>query len=542
MKARGRNRLIVSTLAAVASICMIPFAGNGGAHAASQTVYTLGEYFLPAQMSNMNPFLQTGNWTPLFQYIYNQMFYFNPVTGKLQPELAIQGHWSDHYKIYNVTLNAKAKWQNGTPVTAADVIYTYNAMKNPALDPYGLWNYLQSVSGHGNMVTFRTKAPFPSLPNYLSTVYIVPAAIWEKAGNPATNLNLHPVGSGPFTFVAYHSGTNIVLQKNPDSFMGVPKIDLLNILMYSNAQSVTLALQRGDIETTEGTIAMPSLPQLMATKTNLLQKYPGLGNFAVFMNTKASGLNNVDVRLAIAAAVNHQALITQGELGGVFHGNPGWLPPIFKSDLNQAVMNNPQYGFSLARADAWLKKAGYTKGGNGIFEKAGKPLSFTYYEAAGAPAQDKEAQMIQGWLKQAGFEITAKFATWPELTQIASSGNFDLVQMGITVPPDPVAALSSVFSSSATAPIGQTTPGLNYTRFTNPRLDQILKQAAQTFNPATEASMLKEAQSIIAANAPFAIMYNVGGHVVYRTDTFAGYNTNVPVSSVWSLIDVHPRA
>lgn len=541
MKSRNRKGLIVA-LAVATSIFAVPFTGSVRAHAATQSVYTLGEYFLPAQMSNMNPFLQTGNWAPLFQYIYNQLFYFNPVSGKLQPELATRGQWSDNYKVYNVTLSAKAKWQNGAPLTAADVVYTYNVLKNPALDPYGLWNYLQSVTGHGNVVTFKTKAPFPGLPNYLSTVYIVPSAIWKKAGNPATNLNLHPIGTGPFAFVAYHAGTNIVLQKNLHSFMGVPKIDLLNIMMYSNAQSVTLALQRGDIQTTEGTIAMPSLPQLLAAKTNLLQKFPGLGNFAVFMNTKAPNLDKVDVRLAIAAAINHQALITKGELGGVFAGNPGWMPPTFKSDLNTGVMNSPQYGFSITRARSLLKKAGYSLGSNGIFEKAGKPLSFTYYEAAGAPAQDKEASMIQGWLKQAGIATTAKFATWPELTQIASSGNFDLVQMGITVPPDPLAAMASVFSAKATAPVGKTTPGLNYTRFTNPQLDRLLQQAAQTFNPQVEAGLLQKAQAIVAANAPFAIMYNIGGHVVYRTDSFIGYNTKYPVFSVWSLIGVHPKS
>lgn len=542
MKTKFKTRMLVPALAIAVSMCGLSLTAGGVAQAASQSVYTLGEYILPAQMSNMNPFLQTGNWTPLFQYIYNQLFYFNPVSGKLQSELALRGQWSDHDQIYNVTLNPHAKWQNGTAVTAADVVYTYNVLKNPTLDPYGLWNYLKSVSGHGDVVTFTTKAPFPSLPNYLSTVYIVPAAIWERAGNPATNLNMHPIGTGPFEYVAYHTGTNIVLQKNPNSFMGDPKIDLLDILMYSNAQTVTLALQRGDIKTTEGTIAMPSLPQLMDIKTNKLQKYPGLGNFAVFMNTKAPNLSNLNVRLAIAASINQRALITQGELGGVFNGNPGWLPSTFKGDVNSEVMNSPLYGYSIARARSLLLKAGYRMSSNGIFEKNGKLLNFTYYEAAGAPAQDKEASMIQGWLKEVGIETTAKFATWPELTEIASSGQFDLVQMGITVPPDPLAAISSVFSSAATAPIGQSTPGLNYTRFTNARLDQLLSQASRTFDPSVESSLLKEAQSIIAANAPFAIMYNTGGHVVYRTNSFAGYNTNYPVSSVWSLMDVYPKA
>lgn len=540
-KATGMRMAAVATKIGLATMALgIPLAAMPSAFASSQVVYNLGDYVLPAQMSNMNPFLSTGNWTPLFQYMYNQLFYFNPVKGTLQPELATKGKWGKGYTEYTVTLNAKAKWQNGSPVTAKDVIYTYNVLKNPALDPYGLWTYLKSVTGHGDTVTFTTKTPFPSLPNYLSTVYIVPQAIWSKAGNPANNLNLHPIGSGPFEFSAYHTGTNIVLTKNADSFLGVPKIDVLNINMYSNAQSVTLALQKGDIETTEGTIAMPSLPQLMATKTNKLQKYPGLENFGVFMNTKAPGLDNVDVRLAIASAINHAALINQGELGGVFRANAGWLMPTFKADVDNGIYKSAKYRFNINRAKSLLLKAGYRMSSNGIFEKNGKPLSLTYYEASGAPAQDKEASMIQGWLQKAGIQITPKFATWPELTQLASSGNFDLIQMGVTAPPDPVAAMASVFSSSATAPIGQTTPGLNYTRFSNTKLDSILAQAAKSFNPKVTARLLQEAQQIVAQNAPVAVMYNVGGHIVYRTHQFTGYNTNYPVNSVFSLMDVHP--
>ncbi len=538
-----RSSLVRIGLAfAVAGAGSAALPGFSSALAARPATYTIGEYILPAQMSNINPFLTTGNWSPLFQYLFNPLFYFNSVNGKIYPQLAATyGSWSNGQKTYTVHLNPKARWSNGLPLTAADVVYSYEILKNPALDPYDLWSHLASVSGHGHTVVFRLKSAFPELINYLTTVYIVPKAQWSKAGNPAQNLNLHPIGTGPFELYAYHAGSNIVLKPNPHSLLGRPHIGYLNIEMYANAETVTLALKKGQIKTTEGTIAMPSLPSLLKTKTNRLQKYPGLGNFGVFMNTKLPGLDNVYVRRAIQSAIHHQALITQGELGGVFRANQGWMPPVFHAYVNRTVFQSPLYRFNLARARQDLRRAGYRLGARGIMEKHGKPLAFTYYEAAGAPAQEKEASMIQGWLKQVGIATTPRLVTWPELTSLASTGRYQLLQDGFGVPPDPVAAMSSMFAGSATAPIGKATPGLNYTRFNDPRLNRLLAEAAAATAVSRRIQLLDQAQRIIAQAAPVALMYNLGAHIVYRSRSFTGYLTTFPVTSAYSMISIRPR-
>lgn len=532
----------VGAAAALSAGLAVSLVAPGIVNAASPVTYTLGDYILPAEMTNINPFLTTGNYSPLFQYLFNPLFYFDPITGKIVPELAsTHGTWNAARTAYTIHLVPGAKWSNGTAITANDVIYSYDVLKNPAVDPYSLWSHLSAVTGSGDTVVFHLKNSFPDLINYLTTVYIVPKAQWSTAGNPATNLNLHPIGSGPFTLYAYHSGSNIVLKANPHSVLGVPHITYLNIEMYANAETVTLALERGQINTTEGTIAMPSLPTLLRTKTNHLQKFSGLSNFGVFMNTKVSGLNNVYVRRAIQSAIDQPALITQGELGGVFKANPGWLPTTFHPYVNHPVYSDPAYQFNLARARADLRKAGYVQGKNGVMEHDGHPLSFTYYEASGAPAQEKEASMIQGWLKQAGIATTPRLVTWPELVSLASSGSYDLLQDGFTMPPDPVEAMSAMFAGSETAPIGHATPGLNYTRLNDPQLNTILANAATTTSTRQRVHLLEQAQSIVANQAPVAIMYNLGAHVVYSTAHFTGYSSTFPIDSAFSMISLRAK-
>ncbi len=544
---RGHRRLRheiatgVAVLALAVAGCTSPNSSGAGSTAPkSGAVYTMGDYIIPAQMANMNPLLLTGNWVNLFRYMYDSLYYFNPVSGKLEPDLATgTGTWSSDHLTYTIKLNSKATWQDGKPVTAADVTYTYNLLKQyPQADQYGLWQYLSGVSGSGDTVEFTTTKPFPGLPDLLSEVYVLPQHIWASAGNPIDNQNMKPVGSGAFTFDSYQSGVAINLKANPNYFLGKPSIGKLVIEMYSSANAVTLALEKGTINTTTGTIAMPSLPLLLKTTTNKLQKYPGLQTFGVILNTKQPPLDDVNVRQAIQRAINQQALIDQGELGGVFNANAGWLSPVFPADLNSAVYKNAAYGYDVTAAKQLLQKAGYTFDGQGMAAKNGQKLSLTYYEASGAPAQEKEASMIQDSLKSVGITVTPKLATWPELTKILAAGDFQLVQDGITSPPAPVLSMSSVFESRNTAPIGQNTPGLNYMRYENPQLDTILDEASQTFDASKEATMLKQAQKIIADDAPIAVMYNVGGHIVYRTDHFTGYDTNYPAWSPFGLLHV----
>lgn len=539
------NRGVRGLIAVAVSAALVAGAVSCKPHpytsSAQKGTYLMGEVITPSQMANVNPFQLTGNWAPLLRYVYDSLFYFNQVSGKLTADLATTGNWSADYLHYRVGL-AHATWQDGKPVTAADVVYTLGVLKKyPQADRYGLWQHLSSVSADGDAVTFTMKAPFEGLPYLLSQIYIVPQHIWQKQQNPLTDVNMHPVGSGPYRYRSYQNGVAINLDRNPRYFAGAPKIRHLVISVYSNSTSLTLALQKGSVNTTTGTIAMPSLPILLKTKTNRLQKFGGLSVYSVLENNAKPGLNNVLVRRAIQRAINQKALIEQGELNGVVRQNPGWLPSIFTGYVNDSVYDNPKYSYNPAAAKALLKQAGYHINGSGVAEKNGTTLSYDYYEPSGAPAQEKEASMIRGWLKDIGIKTRAKLVTGPEMAKIAADGSYDLMQYGTAVPPDPVQSLAAPFDSRNTAPVGKTAPGLNYTRFRDPRLDAILRRAATTLDTGKLRQLLDRAQQIIADAAPVAVMYNVGGHLLYRTDLYTGYDTKYPIYAPPSLDEVHSR-
>lgn len=505
-------------------------------------VLKIGSQVIDTQMANLSPFATSGTFVEMFQLIYERLLYFNEVKGELQPALADSYEWNEGKTELVLKLNEKAKWQDGEAFTANDVLYTYQFLKdNPIFDKYGLWNRLDEVKAEGSTVTFVAKEAFVSLPEYLSQVYIVPKHIWEGE-DAASFTNQKPIGTGPFIFDQYTTGTAITFQPNKEYWKGAPKVDQAMILMYNTAPNATLALLKGEIDCTTGTISMSSIPEFMSKPNAKLQTYPGLGNFNVMMNHDNELLADKTVRKAMAMAVNQSELITKGEYNGVLPTYISWLPDLFGDYVNKDAATSLEY--NLEEAKKLLEDAGYTKGKDGVYEKDGKRLSFTYHNASGAPAQQMEAGMIQQWLLNLGIEIIPKLATWPELTQLEQTGDYDLIQNSIAFPPDPYAALNTSFHSSMTAPIGEVTPGTNYFRYRNDQIDKLLDQAATETDEGKLKELYGTVQEILADDYVFLPMYNGSGHIPYYdgTNLIGWTDSEAPIFSTDNLINIRPAS
>jgi len=499
----------------------------------------IGEYILDTQLAAKNPFLPRNTAQNLLNLMYERLVYFNPISGELEPELATGYEWNADFTQLTFTMNPDAKWHDGQPVTAEDVVFTYEAMKSQEiLDRYNMWSRIESVKAEGGKVVFTLSQPYVSLPFYASEIYIVPKHIWEGSSDISQELNEVPVGSGPFIWKSYSTGTDVQLDANKDYWRGAPKVDGMVVNLYNTAPNTTLALLKGDIAATMGTIAMSSIPELMTKPNAKMQVYAGLTNFVVAVNHENELLSDPVVRKAMAMAVNQTDLITKGEYNGVFPTSPGWLPDVFGDLQNTEAKESLTY--DPAEAMELLESAGYTKGNDGIYQKDGKRLSFTYHNASGAPAQQMEAGMIQQWLLNIGVEILPRLATWPELTQLLQTGQYDLLQNGIAFPPDPYAALNTSFHSSMTAPIGTATAGTNYFRYRNSEVDALLDQVSAETDAAKQKEIYTKLQSIIAEDAVFLPMYNVGGHNPYYDGTkYSGWVEDAPIFSTRGVIEIY---
>ena len=145
---------------------------------------------------------------------------------KASPWLATSWAWSNGNKTLTFTIRKGVKFSDGTPMTAADVAYTFNLIKKvSALDVNSVWSVLSSVTQSGDNVVMTFKAPSVPYFYYIADqIPIVPEHVWSKISNPVTYADSDPIGTGAYT-VKPCTPQNITYVANPDYWQpGEPKI------------------------------------------------------------------------------------------------------------------------------------------------------------------------------------------------------------------------------------------------------------------------------------------------------------------------------
>jgi peptide/nickel transport system substrate-binding protein len=248
--------------------------GSGGSSGSGGGTLLIGEFVQDAHMAAKNPFFPANTNGNILGFMYERLMFFNPISGELEPEIATGYEWSGDFLTLTFTIRSGDVWHDGQPVTAEDVAFTYNVLKNePMTDRFSLGDRITSVSAEGNKVIFKLSQSFTSLPFYTGDIFIVPKHIWEPLSSRTEFLNPTPVGSGPFVWSAYNTGTDIQFKANKNFWRGTPKVDNLIVRIYNNAANLTLGLLRGDIHATCGTFAMPNMPEFLSKPNAKMQLY-----------------------------------------------------------------------------------------------------------------------------------------------------------------------------------------------------------------------------------------------------------------------------
>jgi peptide/nickel transport system substrate-binding protein len=498
----------------------------------------IGEYILDTQLAVKHPLILTSTHLGMLGLMYEGLMYFNPISGELEPALATGYEWGGDYMSIIFTIRQGATWHDGKPVTAEDVAYTYNAIKgDPVLDRFSLWSRLVSVQASGDKVTFNLAQKFPSFPFYTNSIFIIPKHIWETFPSVKDARNENPIGSGPFKWTAYNVGTDIQFTAHKEYWRGAPKLGAIVMKLFNSSPNLMLNLIRGDIYASMGTMTMPNIPEFLTKPGAKILVYPGSVNFVVAMNLENEVLKDVNVRRAMSMAVNVDDLIVKGEYNAALPTSAGFLSGLFGE--YQSENSRKPHIFEPAEAEALLQSVGYSKGRDGIYQKDGKRLSFTYHNGSGYPAQQLEAGLIQQWLLNIGIEIIPRLATYAELVQLLQTGRYDLLQNAIISPMDPYAALNYSFHSIMTAPSGQAARGTNYFRYRNPEVDSLLNQLSSEMDSARRKELFHKIQDILIEDVPFIPMYLGNHEPYYEGGRYDGWDTSAPIFSPPAVIKIY---
>jgi peptide/nickel transport system substrate-binding protein len=490
-------------------------------------------------ISNENGALWTCGFSPFngsdtllsIGFVYETLAYVNPLeNGKATPMLATSWSWGAGNKSLTFTIRQGVKFNNGSPMTAADVAYTFNLIKKyPALDLTGVWSVLSSVTQTGpNTVTmdFSTQA-VPWFYYIADQTPIVPEAIWSKIANPVNYNDPHPVGTGPYV-VNPCSSANITYTANPYYWQpGEPHVAKIEYPAFTSNNTANDELATGQAQW--GAQYIPSIKAFYTSKSpDFHYWFPPTVNVSLVPNLTNPLLSNVKVRQAMSYAINRSQVSTIGESGYEPPANQtGIVTPTFSSSLDtSALAQYGNYSYDPAKAIALLESAGFKKGADGIMANAaGQKLSFTVINIGDYSDWVADMQVIQQDLKAVGIAITPDNLSNTDFDADLYYGKYQLAYYDQqTFGPSAYYELNNWLNSADTAPVGKLA-ATNYERYSNAATESLLNQYAATTSPATQASIVDQLEETMLSSVPIIPVVEAVDWYQYDTAAFTGWPT-----------------
>ncbi|WP_457629912.1 ABC transporter substrate-binding protein [Oceanithermus sp.] len=452
----------------------------------------------------LDPHMRNETTTLSWQHHLFETPFFYSREGKVEPVLAESIENTDP-NTWILKIRKGVKFHDGTPMTAEDVAFSITrAATHPKSQMKGYVGKVESATALDEYtVEIKTKVPDPLLPAHLDHAAVIPKAYFEKVGEEG--FAKHPIGTGPYKFVEWLNADHLTLTRFEDYWGSKP--DFKDVVLKNIPQGATrvAGLLSGEID-----IAEKVLPQDFARVERsgraTVEQTPGIRVIYVAMDYwreygsegLPAGAKNPFLdpaaRKAIYMAINEEAIVKK------IMGGAATVAPQFLTKIHEGYSPNIQrFPYDPKAARKMLEDLGYgDKDGDGWLElptKDGKrvPFSLRIDSPNDRYLNDAQiAQAIASMLRDIGIkaEVNAvpKKVFFPNMTK----GHFTLYMAGWGSMDSINTMLSMFHSKDESGLYGR----FNREHYHNPKVDALIEQAAQTFDPGQRNDLLVQAMDI----------------------------------------------
>jgi peptide/nickel transport system substrate-binding protein len=408
---------------------------------------------------------------------------------------------------FTIKINQRIKWSDGKPVTADDTVFTFHRITDPraanydpsdfsliagtddaGFTPNGTLEGVRKVDEYTVEVTAKNTVTLAAFNQSVgTTLRTLPKHILGDV--PPEQIKGHPfytdaklsISNGPFLFREYVPAQYATFVKNPDYFLGVPKIDVLNFKILSGTQ-ITAQLEAGEID-----MNYPGIGNIPSDDYERVRGFPHIvteNGFAesfniLFYNTKT--LNNQKLRQALDLTLDRDIFVSQFLKGTAYTSKttltnvvPGWNPEAAK------------YEYNPEKAKQLLKESGWD---------VSKKIRF--YIPAGNVTRERIMEVIAAGFKSIGLNIAEEKMDFPtSLARIQQRENYDIGIIGV-----PEYSLVPALSiRMVLGPAG-------WTNYNTPRLEELFRITETSVDERAINEALREIQAIEAEAVPASGVY-----------------------------------
>lgn len=418
--------------------------------------------------------------------------------GKLEPGLAASWKTLDD-KTWEFKLRTDIKWQDGTPFTADDVVFSFQRARSVPGSVASYAGALRTVESatakDPATLIVKTNTPNPMLPLDIASIYIVSKHVGEKSKTEDYNAGRAVVGTGPYKFISYVPGDRTVFERNPGYYGPKPLWEKVNYRFINNGAARTAALLAGDVDVIDK-VAVTDVEKLRKDPKVSVYTYPGLRVLLLqpsfkpgpneFITDNAgkplaqNPLQDVRVRQALSLAINRKAIVERVLQGTVTEANQ-WMPK-GSFGYNPEV---PTIAYGMEQAKKLLAEAGFPQG----FQIAIHVPGDRY------PQAPETVQAVAQFWSRIGVKTKVEVVPWSVYSSRANKNEFavSVIAWGNGTGEAGYGLLQTLATSDAKRGRGSN----NWGRYSNESVDKALDAATVEFDAKRREAIFRHAAKLV---------------------------------------------
>ena len=428
----------------------------------------------------------------------------NPRTLKFDPWLAKWYRVSKNGLKITFRIRRRAKFSTGRPVTAEDVVFSYNTIMNPGINCAPIRSYFNDVktcSAVGRRtVVFTFKRPYFKSLEEVGGMQIIPESVYKFKKPGDFNHNGRTlVGSGPYILKSWTPGQSIVLERNAYDWGPPPTFNQIVLRFIQNPQAALQAFLAGqiDVDGLEPSQWKQYTGQPGFKKKYICYKYmlPTSGYGYIGWNLRQPWFKDRDTRTALAMLVNQPAMI-KTFLYGMAQQVTGPFNPLSPQN-NPAIKPLP---YDPAAAEKLLARAGWKMGPDGVLVRHGVTFHFSLTIPSQFPLGQRMAEYIKSAFARAGVDMTVQPLDFASMTSNLNHRKFDAVMISWSggIEQDPY----QIFDSASFA-----NEGSNAGDYDSPEADRLISMGRREMNLKKRMAIWHKLQAVIYRDQPYMFMF-----------------------------------
>jgi peptide/nickel transport system substrate-binding protein len=425
------------------------------------------------------------------------------LTPGLVPEPDLAESWEvPEPTVWVFKLRPNVKFSDGSPLTAEDVVYTYQTITDPKFKAPRrmLYSPIEKIEALDPLtVRFKLSTPYAPLLSYLDLGIVSKAAVMG-----GLDIGSHPIGAGPMVLVHWARGDSMEFAANPDYWARAPKIHRLTLKIMADIDAEAKAFEAGELDVIQSPLSPQEIGRLAADDKYDRVISAGLGITYLNFNTRDPILADPRMRRALSMLVDQETIVKQIYEGVDQIATSMILPSswAYSSEIRQP-------SFNIEQALKLLAEIGWTDSdGDGLLDKDGMPLRLMLSTHLEDPNRVQALSFIQTIFQSVGIDAQMHVTDWSTFsTNYVHKGEHQIALLGWLNIVDPDRLLFAQMTSDGPS---------NWGGYSNPEVDALLRKGRESLEQTERTKAYRSAARILADELPYYVISYQGYQMFSR--------------------------